>query len=305
MQSVMVRLSCDAGSRPPPAGTRSLWKTPARCWAGSASCCSQNSSPACGVCQILARSCHSNPGSPTPAASVTQDRTSSGRVETTRTTSPPPQSCPTRSAGSSRRSSCVTSQAAYSSIVAPNPSGRTPSNPGSHRATLSGRPSAASRPLQTTGVSGTPWTKTAVMAPSWHSGEVVSQGNDRDPVPGYPGAFGHHLASPGRQLRADFHGEVLVPRVAGQFLQRLGDERRGLGEVTAAGRELGAQEGEFRPGERRAGGEPVKQVFLGSSGESLEEHLVPDVEVGGALTAPVAGLVEASVNPAGALRGPA
>ena len=33
---------------------------------------------------------------------------------------------------------CATSQAAYSSIVAPNPSGRTPSNPGSHRATLSG-----------------------------------------------------------------------------------------------------------------------------------------------------------------------
>jgi hypothetical protein len=186
MQSVMVRLSCDARSRAASAGTPNPWKTPARSWAGTASCCSQKSSPACGACQILARSCHSNPGSPTPAASVTQDRTSSGRVETTRTTNPPPQSCPTRSAGSSRRSSCVTSQATYSSIVAPNPSGRTPSNPGSHRATLSGRPSSASRPLQTTGVSGTPWTKTAVMAPSWHSGEDVSHGNDRDPLPESP-----------------------------------------------------------------------------------------------------------------------
>src|SRR5215469_3845223 len=98
-----------------------------------------------------------------PAASVTQDRTSSGRVETTRTTNPPPQSCPTRSTGAPRRSSCAASQPAYSSIVAPKPAGRAASNPGSDNATVPGRSSAASRPCQTAGVSGTPWTKTAVM----------------------------------------------------------------------------------------------------------------------------------------------
>src|ERR1700692_1636584 len=61
MQSVMVRLRCDARSRAASAGTPNPWKTPARCWAGSASCCSQKSSPACGACQVLARSCPSNP----------------------------------------------------------------------------------------------------------------------------------------------------------------------------------------------------------------------------------------------------
>src|SRR5579862_7893754 len=70
------------------------------------------------------------------AASVTHDRTSSGRVETTRTTNPPPQSCPTRSTGSSRRSSWVASQPAYSSIVASKPAGRALSNPGSDSATV-------------------------------------------------------------------------------------------------------------------------------------------------------------------------
>src|SRR4029450_9070740 len=48
--------------------------------------------------------------------------------------------------------------------VPPNPAGRAPSNPGSDKATVSGRSSAASRPRQTAGVSGTPWTKTAVIA---------------------------------------------------------------------------------------------------------------------------------------------
>jgi hypothetical protein len=33
------------------------------------------------------------------------------------------------------------------------------------------------------------------------------------------GAFGCQLASRGRQLRTDFHGEVLVLRAAGQLLQ--------------------------------------------------------------------------------------
>src|SRR5215470_2396696 len=83
---------------------------------------------------------------------------------------PAAQSCPTRSTGSPRRSSCATSQPAYSSIVAPKPAGRALSNPGSDSATVSGRPSAANRPCQTAGVSGTPWTKTAVMAPYCHGG---------------------------------------------------------------------------------------------------------------------------------------
>src|SRR5580700_11805833 len=165
MQSAMVLLMCDARSRAGSWGTPNIWKTPARSWAGAASCWSQKSSPACGVCQILAKSCHSNSTSPMPAASVTQDRTSSGRVETTRTTNPPPQSCPTRSTGPSMRSSCAASQLAYSSIVAPKPAGRALSNPGSDSATASGQSSAANRPCQTAGVSGTPWTKTAVMAP--------------------------------------------------------------------------------------------------------------------------------------------
>ncbi len=39
----------------------------------------------------------------------------------------------------------------------------------------------------------------------------------------YSGAFGYHLASTGRQLRADFQSEVLVLRAAGQFVQGLGD----------------------------------------------------------------------------------
>ncbi|HEY3878911.1 MAG TPA: hypothetical protein VGM12_09960, partial [Trebonia sp.] len=94
-----------------------------------------------------------------------------------------------------------------------------------------------------------------------------------------PGAFGYHLTSTWRQLRADFHGEILVLRAAGQFLQGLGDERRGLGDVTAALRDLRAQEGKSRPGKRRAGDEPVQQIVLGRSREPLEEHLMPDGEV--------------------------
>jgi hypothetical protein len=38
-----------------------------------------------------------------------------------------------------------------------------------------------------------------------------------------------------------------------EFLQALGDQRGGLGDVAAALRDQGAQEGELRPGKRRAG----------------------------------------------------
>src|SRR6185312_7841251 len=175
-----------------------------------------------GVCQILAKSCHSNPGSPMPAASVTQDRTSSGRVETTRTTNPPPQSCPTRSTGPSRRSSCAASHAAYSSIVAPNPSGRTPSNPGSDRAALPGRSSAASRLFQTAEVSGTPWTKTAVTAPYCHSGEGSSRGNDANRCPKAPAQNDSNcdMLPPSRAVwKADRSGRYAADRDADRICE--------------------------------------------------------------------------------------
>lgn len=52
---------------------------------------------------------------------------------------------------------------------------------------------------------------------------------------------------------------------------------------------------EFRPGERRAGGEPVQQVVLGGSREPVEEHLMPRGEVVRSFLAPVTGLTEGSV----------
>ena len=204
MQPAMVGLMRDARSRAGSSGTPNIWKTPARSSIGAASCWSQKSSPSCGVCQVLAKSCHSNSTSPMLAASVTQDRISSGRVDTTRTTNPPPQSCPTRSTGSPRRSISATSQLAYSSIVAPNPAGRAASNPGSDRATVSGRSSAAKRPCQTAGVSGTPWTKTAVMShtlPERRSGRTR---RERPQLP--PGPF------PGQ--RNDLEQRPLGPRFA-------------------------------------------------------------------------------------------
>ena len=120
---------------------------------------------------------------------------------------PPPQSCPTRSTGSPRRSSCAASQSAYSSIVAPKPAGRALSNPGSDSATVSGRSSAASRPCQTAGVSGTPWTKTAVMAPilSRRRSGLTRQLNVS------PAAFRHRRGSPASAR----HGPGAVPRNPG------------------------------------------------------------------------------------------
>jgi len=138
--------------------------------------------------------------SPRGRAAPTRDRASSGRVEAARATNPPPRSRPTRSAGPSRRSSCAASHAAYSPAAAPDPSGRAPPNPGSGRTPLPGRPSAASRPPQTAGVSGTPWTKTAVTAPHRHSGEGSPRGNDANHCPKAPA-----LWRPGS--RAHFPGE--------------------------------------------------------------------------------------------------
>ena len=63
--------------------------------------------------------------------------------------------------------------------------------------------------------------------------------------------------------------------MTGQFLQAPGDQRGGLGDVTAAFRDPRAQEGELWPGKRRADGEPVQQLILGGSREPAEEHLVP------------------------------
>src|SRR6516162_10513015 len=84
--------------------------------------------------------------------------------------------------------------------------------------------------------------------------------------------------------------------MTGQFLQALGDQRGGLGDVTAALRDSRAQEGELWPCKRRADGEPVQQLVLGGSREPVEKNLVPGCEVLGALVAPVARLVEVSVH---------
>src|SRR5437879_2149184 len=101
----------------------------------------------------------------------------------------------------------------------------------------------------------------------------------RPGVFGCPGALGRYLASTGRQFGADLNGEVQVRLTAGHLLQAFGDERSGLGNVTAAFGEPRAQEDEFRSGERRAGDEPVKQFVLGCAREPVEEHLVPHGEV--------------------------
>jgi hypothetical protein len=64
-------------------------------------------------------------------------------------------------------------------------------------------------------------------------------------------------------------GRDLV-RSSRHLLQAFGDERGGLGNVTAALGDPRAQEDEFRSGERRAGGQPVQQVVLGSAREPVD-----------------------------------
>ncbi len=58
------------GSRLDRLGTPNISKTDPRSSGEAAACCSKNCSPSPGVCQILAKSCHSKSTSPMPAASV-------------------------------------------------------------------------------------------------------------------------------------------------------------------------------------------------------------------------------------------
>ena len=161
MQSAMVRLMCDARSRaapqaprtsgrhrpaprpvPPAAGPRSLPRpvVSARSWRSRAT------RTRCRRCRRL----------------VTQDRTRSGRVR------PPGPRTRRPSRARRDRPGHLGARACHepSGVLVhgrPKPAGRALSKPGSDSATVSGRSSAASRPCQTAGVSGTPWTKTAVM----------------------------------------------------------------------------------------------------------------------------------------------
>ena len=50
---------------------------------------------------------------------------------------------------------------------------------------------------------------------------------------GCPGALGRYLAGTGRQFSADLNGEVQVRLTTRHLLQAFGDERGGLGNVTA------------------------------------------------------------------------
>src|SRR5271169_3740659 len=118
----------------------------------------------------------------------------------------------------------------------------------------------------------------------------------RSGVSGCPGALGRYLAGTGRQFGVDLNGEVQVRLAAGHLFHASGDERGGQGNVTAALCEPRAQEGEFRPGECRAGDEPVKQFVLGCAREPVEEHLMPRGEIVRPLLAPVTGLIEGSVH---------
>jgi hypothetical protein len=95
--------------------------------------------------------------------------------------------------------------------------------------------------------------------------EAAEIWSGRPEVFGCPGALGRYLAGTGWQFGADLAGEVQVCLAAGQLLQASGDERGGLGDVTAALRDPRAQEVEFGAGERRAGGEPVQQCRMPSS----------------------------------------
>src|SRR5579863_5884428 len=118
----------------------------------------------------------------------------------------------------------------------------------------------------------------------------------RPGVSGCPGALGRYLAGTGRQFGVELNGEVQVRLAAGHLFKAFGDERGGLGNVTTALCEPRVQEVEFRPGECRAGDEPVKQFVLGCAREPVEEHLMPRGEVVRPLLAPVTGLIEGSVH---------
>ena len=71
--------------------------------------------------------------------------------------------------------------------------------------------------------------------------DFFSGSGDGADVLGCPGALGRYLAGMVRQFGPDPQREVQVRRVAGQFLQALGDQRGGLGDVTASLGDLRAQ----------------------------------------------------------------
>jgi len=77
------------------------------------------------------------------------------------------------------------------------------------------------------------------------------------------GAFGYRFTGARRQRGLDFHREILISLVAGQFLQTVGDENDGSGNVAPAPRDLRPQERQIWPGQRRARGEPVQQALFG------------------------------------------
>ena len=123
-------------------------------------------SPTSGVCHCTARSCQVKASVTAPLA-IVNERSSSGCVSAIRSVSSEPQSWPTRSTGSPISSIWRTIQAAYSSFVAPNPSGTGQPKPGSASATASSRVSSASTGSHNAAVSGTPWTKTAGTAAAY------------------------------------------------------------------------------------------------------------------------------------------
>src|SRR6266540_948593 len=91
------------------------------------------------------------------------ERSRSGRWHATRNACIAPQSCPTRSTASPISSSSLTSQAKYSSAVAPNPSGTGAPKPGGDAITTSDRANSARSGPQIPPVSGLPFTNTTVI----------------------------------------------------------------------------------------------------------------------------------------------
>ena len=123
-----------------------------------------NASPAPGVCQTFARSCHSYLPLETLIVSLAKVCIRSGRVKTTRSTRIPPQSCPTRSNGLGTFSSSRTSHARYASFVAEKSLGIGVPNPGKLSARVSRSVMCSRTPSQSVASSGTPWTKTTGRA---------------------------------------------------------------------------------------------------------------------------------------------
>src|SRR4051794_33148541 len=79
----------------------------------------------------------------------------------TPTTCAPPQSCPTRSTGSRKRSNRATNHSRYPETVAAKPLGSGTPKPGGDSAIASSRSSSPSRDAQTAALSGLPCTSTS------------------------------------------------------------------------------------------------------------------------------------------------